>query len=502
MEIKRILTIGTEESMVVKTQITMIKAFFGEDKVSFPAGEKKVSHESFLYNGEIMNTLTNIKVEGFDEVIARGVTGTGAFIDYQFYVTEGYGDKLEDMIPIAVFEQTKTTEHESGNTSGWQRMTKLADFVCRFGDKIPMFFIYETREDGVVEVRPSSRAAFAIYALYNIRVVGKKCSLPSEVSVLIEEWHKTDGKDEELNNRVFLAIADIINSTKEKTNAVSYRIFYNGNDPLGNNVAIQVKLAKGKNLAISADPGIGFSSGRFLLLMKLGFHGEEVSIIRHGLLEEKVLLNSHRKGGKLEGIIKRLPFKVNLADIRANFELAEVNDKYLMPNFKGEKVVSVPFEVWMTAGRPSEVSKNGDVVIFSNHAGCGKTFFATPDGKLIDTKKEKGIPDLIIANIIHKKIYVIEAEKASNVKRGIEQLSEFTWIKDEYIKKYYPGYEILDGVITYGNLPKEEDRKDERFWLNLDYEGNVYVSDSMPEEMKETIKAAIKNLKKQVCKSN
>ena len=496
MENKRILTIGTEESMVVVTQIAMIKAFFGEDKVFFPVGEKNVKHKSFLYNGEIINILTNIKVEGFNEVIARGVTGTGAFIDYQFYVTEGYCDKLENMVPIAVFEQTKTTERESGNTSGWQRMTKIADFICRFGDKIPMFFIYETREDGVVEVRPSSMAAFAIYSLYNVRVIGKNCNLPSELSKLIEEWHKTDGKDKEFNNKVFLAIANIINSTKEKSNAISYRIFYDENDPLGKSIKIQAKLAKGKNLSISADPGIGFCSGMFLLLMKLGFRGEEVSIVKHGLLEEKVILNNQRKGGKLEGIIKRLPFKVTLSDISTNFELAEVNDKYLISNFKGEKVVSVPFEVWLTGGRPSMVSENGDIVIFSNHAGCGKTFFIIPNGKPIDTKKEKGIPDLIIANNIHKKIYVIEAEKSCNVKRGIEQLSEFTWIKDEYIQRYYPEYKILDGVITYGNLPKEENRKDKRFWLNLDYDGDVYISDSMPEEMKKTILEAIKELKK------
>lgn len=488
---KRILTIGTEESMVIKTQTTILEAFFGE-KVKYPNGKENVGLQTFLSDGKLVYKLIGVEVKGYDEVIARGVTGTSAFIDYQFYETEGYNDKLEDLVPIAAFEQTKTTEKESGNTSGWQRMTKVADFITRFGSSVPIYFVYETREDGVVEVRPSSIAAFAIYALYNINVIGKKCYLPEDLAELIKEWHKTDGKDKKLNKKVFLAIAAVINSTHEKANAISYRIIFDENDPLGCKIIIQAKLAKGKDLSISADPGIGFCSGMFLLLQALDFHGEEVEIIKHGLQEEKVLVNGHRKGGKLHSVIKRLPFKVTLNEVKSNFEDSQVADKYLASDFKGEKNVSIPFEVWLTDGKPSEVSENGDTIIFSNHAGCGKTFFKTPNDGEIDTKKEKGIPDLIIANTIHKKVYVIEAEMSKNVKRGLEQLGEFTWIKDAFIKKYYPGYEIIDGVITYGELPNEDDK---RFWLNLDYDGNVYVADSMPEEMKKTIQAAISNLK-------
>ncbi len=60
------------------------------------------------------------------------------------------------------------------------------------------------------------------------------------------------------------------------------------------------------------------------------------------------------------------------------------------------------------------------------------------------------IPDLILLDPKNLEIINIEGKTYENRHKGIEELKNYDFIENEYIKKYYPTYKIVRSVVLYG----------------------------------------------------
>jgi len=96
-------------------------------------------------------------------------------------------------------------------------------------------------------------------------------------------------------------------------------------------------------------------------------------------------------------------------------------------------------------------------VLFTNHAGCGKSYVNIGD-KYYKTKKSKGLPDLVLYNESQRLLYVIEAEQSKNYKKGIVQVKDaaFTEFIEREILPYLPSdVKVEKYLCTYGRYDQE-----------------------------------------------
>ncbi len=96
-------------------------------------------------------------------------------------------------------------------------------------------------------------------------------------------------------------------------------------------------------------------------------------------------------------------------------------------------------------------------VLFTNHAGCGKSYVSA-NGEYYKTKKSKGLPDLVLYNKSQNLLYVIEAEQSKNYKKGIKQVKdvEFSKFIDREILPHLPsGVKSEKYLCTYGKYNNE-----------------------------------------------
>ena len=80
----------------------------------------------------------------------------------------------------------------------------------------------------------------------------------------------------------------------------------------------------------------------------------------------------------------------------------------------------------------------------------------------------------------------VEGKKYKFRKDGIKELRGFKDIEDRYIKKYYPGFEIIRTVVLFGGVEKKIVELKVGFLLNE--QGDLILGVQAPELFKEAIK--------------
>lgn len=491
---KNYVIVATEEKQDAITACEALKKTYGND-VIFSNGEDDVIIKPIKLtrrNGSVLllYQLMNVKVRGKKHIFSCGMTGCSSTMDYLVFETDNLDADLGSLIPIFSMEETKTTEDESGNTSTYQRLTKCV-YITLFYPDVPRTYYYNTRKKNVVEKGTSANVAYMIRVILGVEQFGKDIKPRKEVEEICNRYKSAQTPEEKraMAEEMLMTLQATINSSVVNSDKIiPYRLLLDDPEhPLTSNVRIQARLGKGKYVNICNDPSEGFVAGVVAALEALGNTGD-VTFINHRL--EKNALERQRTN-KLLQILKVCERDFYFDGI-GKFDKSRIrlSKKYLREAYPGEKNSSIPFECMMDGGRRDGKSADGTLrVIFDNHAGCSKSFFRTADDVLKDTKKEKGIPDLVILDTKNVKIYVIEAEMSKNVEGGLKQLSTFeTWFKEKFLDEYYPGYEIVSGVITYGDPRYTENVDNPRLWLNVDTNYNFDARETMPKPLLDIIK--------------
>lgn len=407
---------------------------------------------SFVYR------VVGMTVTGFDEVLIKIVSGHSSFVDYLVFenikmntdslyhvdLTPLFNNKVvismpspED-IPKYVVEETKTDDHESRNTNAYQRSSKFVYCEQYYEADVTRYIVYDISDKRTLAGTKTHEFGMRMLVTIGVHLIGVKNDYEpfTDLNEFIEIKNKIAAGGPSHNIPLTLHL--------DEANAV---------------VRLSAKLDKGKGSAqhkISNDPNIGAVAIISAVLRKLGWTGE-ILLTRHNLHQSSI-----SRGNKLLYIMKKLGVEFDGLTVDWAKVVSYIDYWYYEKN--SEKIGSIYYHLFVEEHQPEAT------VLFDNHAGCGKSYFRTPNGILAVTKTTK-LPDLVVYDEKANVVKVIEAERDKNVLAGVTQLDGFTDFINNYVLKYYPGARIEKSVITWGKSTNPH------VSFYLDYDGTtVFVS--------------------------
>jgi hypothetical protein len=388
----------------------------------------QIKYDLTTIDGKIFFKISGIRSSQYSEFYYGLVSRSGnGFVDFLVY--ERSEPPTENSIPIAVAEATKCNGKESGNMNS-QRASKKIAIIEKWGN-IPFAYLIANSlpiEETQKSFGHSHNCDFATMSYFGADI------LISKIGEL--------GYQKYENPIEFSSVVDVCAQEglkKSKSGFIPSRVF------CGDNVIqIQANLFKNKG---NNDPGEGYIASRAYLCRLLSTD-EEIQIINHNRPREYF----ERKNNKLVNVLKIVGVTIVFPD--GNNLVIEkqpgIYDKdYWQYSNRGEKIASIVMENYYV--------NLGWEVLFTNHAGCGKSYVSA-NGEYYKTKKSKGLPDLVLYNKSQNLLYVIEAEQSKNYKKGIKQVKdvEFSKFIDREILPHLPsGVKSEKYLCTYGKYNNE-----------------------------------------------
>ncbi|MDR1026335.1 MAG: hypothetical protein LBL47_02945 [Lactobacillus sp.] len=401
--------------------------------------------------------LIGFKCNKVGKIFIKTVSGYSSFVDFLVF----FQDKeptVKDK-PVYAIEETKTDDSESRNTGVYQRCSKFV-FLNYYYPEVKMIM------------------------LYNLQI--KQKETPTQTNIFGTRMLITLGVEilgKELDRKVFTPFSSIKELIDFKK---SMRAAPKGNVPIeiaqtSAGIEVSGRLIKSDNL--SHDPNIGALSLISATLRKLGWK-KDVIITKHGLLQKhltgsnKFILIANRLNLSLKGL--KLP-------------KAAPNSDYWRYDLEGEKLGTIFIHIVVE-------SFTKGYSIFENHAGSEKGYFITAKGEHIplakyadkakykvgDKSKIIHIPDLILIDFGRSEVINVEGKKYQFRKAGIAELKNYGFIEKNYIKKYYPKFEIVRTIVLYGSKEKKVVEIKVGFLLNE--EGALVLGVKAPALFKQAIK--------------
>lgn len=398
---------------------------------------------TFIYHFE------GVEIEGFDAVLIKIVSGHSSFVDYlvfdsselilnqntnllpsisnddvdlSYHLGPGWQVTLPKPTdtPKYVVEETKTDDYESRNTNAYQRSSKFVFCEYYYGEQVKKYMLYDISDGRTLSGTDTHNFGMRMLVTNNVHLVGlTKVYQPfTNLTDFINEKNRIADNGPSHNIPIRIAL--------DRKNEIIY---------------LSAKLDKGNGGAknkISHDPNIGAVAIISATLRILGWNNA-IEIVNHNLLPSSISPRS--KGNKLLFIMKKL--NVHFNNLQVDWNMINNNIEYFYYNNTSEKIVSIYYHLYI------EGTLNNVKSIFDNHAGCGKSYFRTPNN-FLSVSKDTPIPDLVLYNQENNTIKVIEAEKASNVSNGVKQLETFDAFITRYVNKYYPNATVEKSVITWG----------------------------------------------------
>lgn len=438
--------------------IANILMMFAKDK-KFACFVDTIRILPVLENGKFtfLYEVTGFRCNKINKVFIKSVSGFSSFVDFLIYFQKT--QPTQTQIPLYAIEETKTDDKESRNTGVYQRASKFV-FIEYYYPGIKKIMFYNLQV-GQKEV-PTATYIFGTQLLLTlgIEILGKK-----------------------LDNKVFQPFRSVDKIIALKK---AMRKAPKGNIPIlikkvGDKITVSGRLYKSGGLA--HDPNIGALSLICAAVRKLGWKGE-IIITKHGLKQKHIQADN-----KFVKIANKLNIKINGLSVPAS----KHRDNYWKYETEGEKLGTIFIHLVV------ENFTEG-LSIFENHAGCEKGYFITSDGKHIPLEKysdrkayKKGnkkkiisIPDLILIDFGRSEVINIEGKKYQFRKDGIKELKGFKDIEKNYIKKYYPKYNIIRTVVLYGGTKKKVVEIKVGFLLNEN--GDLVLGIKAPRLFQEAIK--------------
>ena len=353
-------------------------------------------------------------------------SASGSFCDVLFF--EGKQLPVEDSKPIAAVEITKNNGAEAGNMHA-QRAAKFVPLCEKYGS-IPCFYLIINRAS--IEKTKSTWSQTHNCDFAAMAGLGTKVFLAQRGKIGVEKYEPPFkyGKNEDVASE---------EGKKQKRAGVPMRLGITNES-----IRIQANLRKktGRN-----DPAEGYVASRAALARK--FDPDVRIVIAHHGREE---LWFRGKDNKLINVLKYMGNVTIEFPDGHQLDIPRDSSVFNKPYWKycttGEKLSSISLEV--------ELINRGNKLIFTNHAGCEKTDINI-GGKTYVSKKEKGIPDLVLYNEEEHKLLVIEAETHANYKKGLKQVRDpafMDWINKNCLSHYQSPPEAVVALCTYGKLDK------------------------------------------------
>jgi hypothetical protein len=346
--------------------------------------------------------------------------GKGSFVDFLFFHQSHTPDPSKD-IPIHAIEHTKNSMSESGNMSN-QRSSKFIGLIDYYGaNKVLCSYVVESNKHAE-NIGNSHLAAFS-----------RMAKLGAEVYFCTE------------NVLGFTKISPpVLNSIYDITNSHPAAFLQNGD------LILEASLKNGQDPNRVSDPSSGLIS----------------SFVRVVSAVDKNVTVVLRNSGKDQDFFDKKTNKLTSALSGCNVMLELFNGSRVQINPKklnrqtywqycntGEKLSSISLEVLL--------KNQGWLLMFSNHAGCGKSNIFSPSGEVRTLKKskdygQKGIPDLVLYNKSLNLCLIIEAETSANYNKegkGVNQvlLPEFKACFREQFLPLLPKGTVCEAyVCTFG----------------------------------------------------
>lgn len=390
--------------------------------------DSEVKFNYFSIEGKVSFEITGIESDTYSRFIYTLVEkNANGFVDYLFY--EGDSFPVENTSPIAAAESTKNNGSESGNMSD-QRSPKSIPVKERWGN-IPYAYMisnHESIEKTIKSFSQSHKCAFATI-----------CAINGEI--LISTINKFGYYKYNLNF-TYNSISDIVleENKKGNTNGIPSRVFLENNEVI---ISANINKKGGEH-----DPGIGYVASR-AYLSRMFDPNIKINIKNHG----KNIEYFKRDNNKFINVLKAIGVTIIFND-NTTFDIEKQSGifekKYWKYANSGEKICTIIME--------KIFEKRGWVVLFTNHAGCGKSYKMI-NNNFYKSKNKKGIPDLVLYKKDENRVMVIEGETSKNYKKGIKQVNEDNFnnfIETEFIKHLPIGTTFEKYIATYGKFNNEE----------------------------------------------
>lgn len=412
-----------------------------------------LNDDKFTFTYEV----TGFKCNKVNHVFVKTVSGNSSFTDFLIFY-QNDEPTIKDM-PIYAIEETKTDDKESRNTGIYQRCSKFV-FIENYYPTIRKIMLYNLQIEQ--KENPTETYIFGTRLLLTlgVEILGKK-----------------------LNEDIFVPFNSIDEIIDFKANM---RKAPKGNVPIlltksENKIEISGRLFKSDGL--SHDPNIGALSIISAILRKLGWNGK-IEITQHGLLQNHI--------GKTNKFIQ-IANKLDILLQGLSVPKAKMNENYWKYDLDGEKLGTIFIHLVV------ENFAKG-MSIFENHASSEKGYFITLDGEHIQLAKYKNreeykaddkdqiifIPDLILLDFDHNEVINIEGKKYKFRHKGIDELANYDYIEQHYIKKYYPECRIIRTVVLYGSQEEKIIEIEIGFLLNKN--GKLILGIKAPQLFQEAIK--------------
>lgn len=399
---------------------------------------------SFVYE------ITGFKSPKISKVYLKIISGESSFVDYLVFETNHQPNKKD--IPLYAIEETKTDDKESRNTGVYQRCSKFV-FVDFYYPKTKKVMLYNLQIKQKSEPTLTYIFGTKMLKTLGVEILGKK-------GIEHEKYNAFESIDDLIESK---------NSMPKTKNGISVRL-----TKMTNSIEITAKLEK--NGRLGHDPNIGMTTIMAKCLRVLGW-GKDIIITQHHLKNQisvgkcnKFVLIANKIGLRLKDL--KIP-KAELSDIYWHYEK------------RGEKIGTIFLDILV-----EEFSKG--FTIYSNHAGCERSYFLTNKGEKLVVEKytdreryKKGdksqiinLPDLVIVDNSDNLVVNIEGEMHQNADTGIKQLDSFGSFENLYIAKHYPKYKIERTVVLYGS--DDTDKPIGKISFVLNSKGKVLVSLKAP----------------------
>ena len=399
--------------------LTVISWYLGKN---IEVDIKNVKYEFCPINGNLFFEVNGVSIGNYEKIYYSMVSSIGnSFVDYMIF--EDNNLPKPDSKPIAAVEATKNSPRESGNMSD-QRAPKMIALKEKYGRDFRCAYLINhpnTIEHNISICNHTHDCAFA--AMNSIGV-----------EVIFSQYNKVGYKQYQVPFK-YNTVNDLISmeSQKKKRAGTQSRVICRGKGIYD----IQVNLFKSYG---NHDPGEGYLASRAYILRKLEPNAN-INIINHGR-DKKYF---ERKDNKLINCLKYVGVTATIEDSKVVVEKNEnIYDKSYWEYTKtGEKNASIVLE--------QVLIKQGKEILFTNHAGCGKSYIEL-NNEFLQAKKTKGIPDIVAFDREKNTLIVIEGETSKNYKKGITQVLNpafDSFIRNEFVSRLGE-VEVKKYLCTFG----------------------------------------------------